>query len=823
MEDPRGYAQIAEELLTDLTPFGGTFHFISFSECNQRLNISKENFRTVFIDPSEGFESFVGDCCDYVAGVRSGDIVLIDCLTSLMGFWGSDWLIGYTYQIILAASGEKKLTTFTAMQRKCHRQFTVKKITETASVVVRVMHDNMSRYCLVPRKAKDRASASMYKPYIMELRKGVRPALGTLDASEIQNPPDRRSDMQYFNCLDSLFLGDDTEDNGEAVKKLCRVLMGMDERIQELAAKFLTLEEMKILRKRTIGSGFIGGKAAGMIIARKIVRQMLPLSRQHFTEYDDSFFLGSDAFYTFMIYNGLWPDYKEYAEDPDSITSRRLHRLVMNGKMPPEILERLEDLIDYYGHFPIIVRSSSLLEDSFESSFAGQYESRFCILTGDDRNMLSQLSEVVKSIYASLFNQEAVSYRKVSKLIGRADVMSVIIQRVSGVYQGNFFFPHVAGVGHSYNSYIWDKKIEPESGLLRLVVGLGTRAVSRGNSDYARMVAINRPNEQPMPGIENKRLYTQKFLDVIDTVTNSRVEIQLSALSTDDFVPSMDIIADRDMEMEKLIFKTTKEYQPVWMVDYEHVINRTTFIKTMSEILKVLEAQYGSPVEIEFTVNFLDKHKYLVNLLQCRPVSVQKVRSDDGEGSSTAEYKVFQAKGSFLGGSSSMMLDTVVYVNWDEYVKLPPEKKKTCADFIGVLNSRIKERDFNSLLLGYGRWGSSVTALGVPVTFTQIDGMQAVIEIGKIEKGLVPELSYGTHFFHDVVESKMTYICVLEDAENFFLDETITKAQNMLRKAIEEPEGLEKVIGYFRFPKRPLRLVTDIRTKTVYIYREIQS
>ncbi len=121
----------------------------------------------------------------------------------------------------------------------------------------------------------------------------------------------------------------------------------------------------------------------------------------------------------------------------------------------------MEDIIDYFGRYPIIARSSSLLEDSFESSFAGKYESRFCILTGDDESMMRQLSDIFKSIYASMFGREAVIYRRFYDLKGRSDIMSIIIQRVSGIYNGDYYFPHLAGVGHSYNSYIWDKKIDP--------------------------------------------------------------------------------------------------------------------------------------------------------------------------------------------------------------------------------------------------------------------------------------------------------------------------------------------------------------------------
>ncbi|WP_303851992.1 PEP/pyruvate-binding domain-containing protein [Seleniivibrio woodruffii] len=820
METPQSYLQIAETLISDMEGYNGKFHFISFCrDLNQ--DISSDNLTVFHVDPSAGFEHFVEECSRYVMNVDDGDIILMDCLTGLMGHWGSDWLIGYAYQLIMDFAKMRALTTFTAMQRKCHRQFTSKKITEVATVSVRVMRDNMGRYCLVPRKAKDRHSAAMYKPYIMEPKKGVRPVQDTLEALKMQNPPDRRSDMQYFSCLDNLFLGDENADGQEAVNRLCRVLLGMDERILELAAKNFTLEEMKIIRKRTIGSGFIGGKAAGMLIARKIIREKLPHLLKYFTESDDSFFLGADAFYTFLIYNSIWDDYVSFSHEPDGNKSRRLHRLVMNGKMPPEILERLEDLVDYYGHFPIIVRSSSLQEDSFQSSYAGRYESRFCILTGDDAQMLAQLADVVKSVFASTFAREMNSFKKATRLHDRADVMSVMIQRVSGVYQGDYFFPHIAGVGHSYNSFVWDKKIDPESGLLRLVAGLGTRAVSRCGTDYARMVAVNRPNDNPMPGAENKRMYSQRCIDVVDTAANRIREIKPSDINQGTFRPSMNIIASRDYESEKTVYRATGATVYSWMVDLDYVINKTSVVKTLSEVLKALEAEYSSPVEIEFTISFQDEQQYLINILQCRPVQVQRISDEDNRAGS-GEFTVFKAKGTFLGGNNSILIDTVVYVNWEEYVLLPPDKKRECAKIISVLNQRIKERGYSSMLMGYGRWGSSVTSLGVPVSFSDIDGMQAVVEIGRIERGLVPEMSYGTHFFHEVVESKMTYICVLEDKNNFVMDDTIPKAVNMIRKAVEEPEGLEKVIGYFRFSKKPLRLVTDIRTRTVAIYREIQ-
>ncbi|PLX69360.1 MAG: hypothetical protein C0603_00080 [Denitrovibrio sp.] len=820
-EEALGYKIISESIFNDLSMHREKLHHINFYDGSNRLTIESDILKKHTVDPYLGFDRFVEDCCAYIDTLSNEDIVFIDCLTSLMSFWGSDWLAGYAYKMITERMEVRGVTSFMGMIKKCHRQFTVKKVADAATVTVRVIKDNIGRHCLLPRKAEGRLSNVMYKPYILDIEKGVRPVADSVEAMELTSPPDKRSDMQYYNCLDRLFLGveDEVLDEEAAVKKLCKNMMGQDPRISELASKYFTLNELKLIRKRTIGSGYIGGKAAGMLIARKIVKNYHPELYEKHSEPDDSFFLGSDVFYSFMIYNELWDDYKSFLESADTVKARRLHRLILNAKMPTEVIERMEDIIDYFGRYPIIARSSSLLEDSFESSFAGKYESRFCILTGDDDSMTRQLSDIFKSIYASMFGQEAVKYRKFYEIKGRSDIMSIIIQRVSGIYNGDYYFPHLAGVGHSYNSYIWDRKIDPEAGLVRLVSGLGTRAVDSKTGDYARMIALNRPHDYPMPGIENRRIYTQRYMDVVDTYANKVREVKPADVHNDTSESIMKFIAARDHEIEKQVRSSLKTDIKAWYVSHDYVIEKTDVLKTLGEVMKTLEKAYDHPVEIEFTVNFKDDKKYRINILQCRPVQVQKIGDKVVKGVSSSEYEVFMAEGTFLGGSNSLTVDTVVYVDWEEYMTLTPERKRYCSEIIGILNERVKDRGHNCMLMGYGRWGSSVTALGVPVEFNQIDGMKAIVEIGHIAKGMVPELSYGTHFFHEVVESKIVYVSVLDNAERFNLSNTITKRHNMIRKAIEEPDGFEKVIKYYRFPKRPLRLVTDISSNEVAIYR----
>lgn len=821
-EEVLGYKIISESIFDDLENHDLNIHHINFYNGRNRLSYDSGKIKKHKVDPDKGFEHFVEECIKIIDKLGEKDLVFFDCLTSLMSFWGSDWLAGYAYKMIAEKTRERKVTSFVGMIKKCQRQFTVKKVSDSASVIVRVIKDNVGRHCLLPRKADGRHSNVMYKPYILDVEMSVRPVTDNVEAMEIITPPDKRSDMQYYHCLDRLFLGSDDEklEDAEAVKKLCRIMMGQDSRIVDLASKYFNLAELKLVRRRTIGSGYIGGKATGMLIARKIIKHHHPELYDKHSEPDDSFFLGSDIFYTFMIYNDLWDEYKSFLSSADVMMAKKLHRLILNAKMPPEVIERMDDIIDYFGHYPIIARSSSLLEDSFESSFAGKYESKFCILTGDDENMTRQLSDIFKAIYASMFGQEAVKYRRFYDIKGRSDIMSIIIQRVSGIYNDDYYFPHLSGVGHSYNSYIWDRKIDPESGLVRMVSGLGTKAVDSARGDYARMIALNRPEDYPMPGIENRRAYCQRYMDVVDTYANKVKEVKPADLDeSDNSELFMKFIAARDREIEKKLQGTTSSSIKAWYISHDYVISKTNVLESLGKMMKTLEEAYNHPVEIEFTVNFKDEEKYRINILQCRPVQVQKIGLENLRGGSKAEYEVFRAQGTFLGGSNSLTIDTVVYVDWEEYMKLAPDKKRHCADIIGLLNSRVKERELNCMLIGYGRWGSSVTALGVPVEFSQIDSMKAIIEVGRIEKGMVPELSYGTHFFHDVVESRIVYISVLDKKDNFYMSNTITKRQNMLWKAMEDTEGFEKVIKYYRFPKRPLRLITDISSNEVAIYR----
>ena len=156
----------------------------------------------------------------------------------------------------------------------------------------------------------------------------------------------------------------------------------------------------------------------------------------------------------------------------------------LDGEFPPAIMEQFRDMLDYFGQAPIIVRSSSLLEDSFGNAFAGKYRSEFCANQGSPEERMEAFLRAVKLVYASAINPDALSYRRKRGLGESDEQMAILVQRVSGMPYQNYFFPCLAGVAFSRNLYAWSNRIDPEQGMIRLVFGLGTRAVDRVGGDY---------------------------------------------------------------------------------------------------------------------------------------------------------------------------------------------------------------------------------------------------------------------------------------------------------------------------------------------------
>ena len=167
-------------------------------------------------------------------------------------------------------------------------------------------------------------------------------------------------------------------------------------------------------------------------------------------------------------------------------------------------------MLEYFGQSPIIVRSSSLLEDAYGNAFSGKYESVFCANQGTPQDRLENFLNAIRKVYTSTLSEEALAYRAHWGLLDRDEQMAILVQRVSGSVYEDQFFPQIAGVGVSYNPYVWNSEIDPEAGMIRLVFGLGTRAVDRIDDDYTRIVALNAPSRRPEASSEDVRKFSQK-------------------------------------------------------------------------------------------------------------------------------------------------------------------------------------------------------------------------------------------------------------------------------------------------------------------------
>ena len=292
-----------------------------------------------------------------------------------------------------------------------------------------------------------------------------------------------------------------------------------------IAKDLFTVADLQSIRRRRIGRGKIGGKSAGMMLAWKIlnlVESNTEIDLKNHVVLPESYFIGADVSYDFVSLNDLhhFVDQKYKSRDDIEAEYPHIQEEYLRGHFPDEIVEGLRGILAQVGSRPLIVRSSSLLEDNFGTSFAGKYDSYFCPNQGTPEENLKALLEAICRVYASVYNPDALFYRQQMGLLDYDERMAILLQEVQGERHGDYFFPTLAGVGFSYNPFRWTSKIRREDGFLRLVLGMGTRAVDRLSNDYARMIALSHPHLRPVVGASQLRRYSQHYVDVINLVEN---------------------------------------------------------------------------------------------------------------------------------------------------------------------------------------------------------------------------------------------------------------------------------------------------------------
>jgi hypothetical protein len=516
-----------------------------------------------------------------------------------------------------------------------------------------------------------------------------------------------------------------------------------------------------------IGTGLIGGKTVGMLLARAILKRTNPRYVELLEEHD-SFYIGSDAFYTFLVRNGIWK-VRQNQRDPERFLegAEEARHMIIRGDFPEYILQQFDEMLDYFGPSPFIVRSSSLLEDNYGNSYAGKYDSVFCANQGPRERRRQDLLAAVKTIYASSMSERALNYRAHRGALDKDEQMALLVMRVSGASYGHYFYPQAAGVAFSFNPYAWSPDIDPKAGVMRLVFGLGTRAVDRSDDDHTRIVALNAPDKRPEGNFEATRQYTQRRVDCLDLESNQPIselfsdlvktppeDLPLAMFAAADFV---DLPDGRRVERRMLTF--------------DKLLKETPFVQDMRDILRILQEAYDYPVDIEFTMNFVDEKNYRINLVQCRPLQVQGVGAIKLPEIKVPESsRIIEARGAVVGQSRLIPVDRLIYVVPALYGKLPLQERYAISRLIGEIN-RTATPDSTVMLLGPGRWGTSSPELGVPVSFNDINRINVLCEIVAMHEHLVPDVSLGTHFLNELVENNMLYLALFPKQGNNFLNE----------------------------------------------------
>ncbi len=774
------------------------------------------------LNANSGFESFSREVHNIIRQEGRDVFYVFDCLSDLLLAWATDLMIGNFFVITCPYLFELNTVAYFSITHNRHSFKTIARIRETTQVLLDVYRFQDKLY-VHPLKAWQRYSPTMFLPHMMENDEFV-PIMNSADASNLfsyltltaASTAERNLDYwdrMFMQAKDVLERKEDAGQKNKMIEQLSSVLIGREKRILGLVKKYFTLEDLLEIKERLIGTGFIGGKSAGMLLARNILRKDTSTKWSEHLELHDSFYVGSDVFYSYIVQNGWWSDFMSHKTREQYFESAvELKKKMLKGKFPEEVRERFQLMLEYYGQSPIIVRSSSLLEDAFGNAFAGKYESYFCANQGTPEERYEKFEEAVRKIFASTMNVDALTYRLERGLDQKEEQMALLIQRVSGSYRKKYYFPELAGVGLSYNTFVWQKGMDPKAGMLRLVFGLGTRAVNRVENDYPRIVALDAPLIKPYAKPEDAGRFSQHGVDVLNLEENCFQSLSMAEVLKDDLEAHLDLIGTRDMDAMERMKATGKEIE-VWILTFDELLSETIFTDLMSKMLKQLEKIYDYPVDIEFTANFNAQGNIQINLLQCRPFQTRghyrRVEIPD----IIDEGKIFlRQQGNFMGGGVHENISRIIYIDPQKYSKLPLSDKYDIARLVGKINKTIHKRDeMPTILFGPGRWGTTTPAMGVPITFSEINNIAAIAEIAYKEGSLIPELSFGTHFFQDLVEMDIFYMAIYPDNEKvIFNTEWMQEMPNLLEGLVPEDRKYADVVRVYDVKGKGLRFFSDV-------------
>ena len=768
------------------------FNLLEIEENNPETEfcmIERDGIKIYKVNPYNQFETFTLEVHRIIEKEGFDAFYVFDCLSDLQAVWSTDLMMGNFFKVTCPFLFQLDTVAYFPIIRGRHSFDAIAKIRETTQLFLNVHSNSPEEVYVSPLKVWNRYSQTMFLGHKFNPRTGFVKVLQ--DGQEVSkyyktiNDSDKHQSGQILDSWERYMLQvrmkyEEGKNIDDECDKICELMMTKDEKMLSKIKEYFTFEDYITIYDRRVGSGLVGGKSCGMLLARKIIEKERPDIYSNL-EPDDSFYIGSDLFYTYIVSNDLW-DLRVKQRTPEGYYKygKELEEALKKGTFSDEIKKGFIQILDYFGQNPIIVRSSSFLEDGYGNAFAGKYESVFCVNRGSLEERLAAFEEAVKVVYSSTMNISALEYRKINDLDDTDEQMALLVQRVSGSYHGDYFFPTAAGVGFSYSPYSPLPDMDNSKGMLRLVMGLGTKAVDRTKKDYPRIINLDKPEVTMVKDIREKHRYSQHYLDVIDLKDISLHDIPVSEGL--DVIPryAKKVLVEHDREAERM-FRDRGERREIVFVNCEGLVKNQEFIDEMKEIMNTLETAYDYPVDIEYTVNVGEDNSFNVNLLQCRPLQV----SINNEAIEMPEDKnvFFHIKESSMGMSRMNEIDVICYVDPHRYYEYPYAQKSSISHVINDVNAYCKENGKTAILIVPGRIGTSSPELGIPVVFADISYFSAILEESYSEVGYMPELSFGSHMFQDLVEAEIYYGALFENEKKLeFNKDMIYDHQNILKE-----------------------------------------
>jgi len=575
-----------------------------------------------------------------------------------------------------------------------------------------------------------------------------------------------------------------------------------------VAKEHVEIEDFADLAGRMIlpaGShGRLGGKSAGLLLANKILMRKgseeRPVGEIRIPK---TWYLASDGLLDFIGHNDLQDVIEQKFKGIDEVRQEYpdIVRLFKNSSVPPRILNGLSVALDDFGDVPLIVRSSSLLEDRLGTAFSGKYKSLFVANQGTKGEKLEDLADAIAEVYASTFGPDPLEYRRERGLLEFNEEMGILIQEVVGTRVGDYYLPAFAGVAFSNSEFRWSPRIRREDGLIRMVPGLGTRAVDRVADDYPTLLVPGQPTLRANVAIDEIVRYSPKHADVINLKTGTLETVELSAFlrETGAEYPALEAVFSvlKDDMLQKAPSRLLMDLERDELVaTFNGLADTTPFVENMRNVLDILEEELNTPVDVEFAHDGKDFF-----LLQCRPQS----RSDESAPApipkDVADKDVIFTANRHVSNGWVPDITHIVYVDPDSYGNLPGrEDMLTVARAVGKLNGVLPRRRF--ILMGPGRWGSRGDPnLGVSVTYADISNTAVLIEVARRKGDYVPDLSFGTHFFQDLVESRIRYLPLYpDDHDTAFNEMFLRSSSNLLPSLLPEFAHLADTIRVVDVP-----------------------